>query len=173
MNNSNITFGPSKEELQRYWVSNREHFEALAKYYKEKDPKFYNEFIAPFYRNQPIISTSTKIKSRPPIRLVITSLLAAFIMGAGMIAYFLVSNQSSVPERNIQKTETKKSEQTVPNKNAESFRSVYIKGLTFLSDKEYDSAEYYLKLVPQNDPDYKSAQQVLESIGYLKKYDKK
>jgi hypothetical protein len=173
MNNLNITFGPSKEELQRYWVSNREHFEALAKYYKEKDPKFYNEYIAPFYSNQPVTIRTAKIKSRTPIRIVIASVLAAFIIGAGLIAYFLVSNQSSVSEKKIQKSETKKSEQTVPNKNAESFKSIYIKGLTFLSDKEYDSAEYYLKLVPQNDPDYKSAQQVLESIGYLKKYDKK
>ena len=59
------------------------------------------------------------------------------------------------------------------NKEDFDYDSHFIKGLTYVSKKEYEKAEFHLKQVKENDPDYKSAKQILESIKYLKKYDKK
>jgi hypothetical protein len=173
---SNNTFGPSKEELQRYWVSNREHFDSLAKYYKEKDHKYYDEFIAPFYNEQPV-ATKVKTKSRASLMVIIIAIMVVFIAGAGMLVFFMLSNQVSKVERNVIKVESNDSVDVKNNENDKVYDydsdSHYIQGLMYLSKKKYDEAEYHLKLVPKGDPDYKSAQQVLESIKYLKKYDKK
>ena len=97
----------------------------------------------------------------------------AVFAGAGMLAYFLVLNQNNVIEHNVKKIESVDSVDVKNNIGKELTDSHYIQGLTYLSKKEYDKAEYHLKQVAKDDPDYQSAQQVLESIKYLKKYDKK
>jgi len=171
---SNNIFGPPKEELQRYWVSNREHFDSLAKYYKEKDRKYYDEFIAPFYSNQPVTSI-VKTNKRASLIVIISAVMVVVIAGAGILVFFMLSNQVNKVEQNVIKVESNDSVDVKNNENDKvyDYDSHYIQGLMCLSKKEYDEAEFHLKLVPKDDPDYKSAQQVLESIKYLKKYDKK
>ncbi len=172
MNNSNNMFGPSKEELQKYWISNRQHFDALAKHYFENDRKYYDEYIAPFY-NSPSGVSSGKTGNRAVIIIIIVSVMFAVMAGAGMLAYFLIANHVSIGEKKVIKIESSDTSD-VKNKIDENVsESHYIQGLTYLSKKEYDKAEYHLKQVAEDDPDYQSAQQVLESIKYLKKYDKK
>jgi hypothetical protein len=43
--------GPSKQELEMYWKDSRQYFDELARYYKESDKAYYDEYIAPFYSN--------------------------------------------------------------------------------------------------------------------------
>ena len=167
------SFGPSKEELQRYWNSNREHFENLAKYYKEKDPKYYNDFIAPFYKGPGVIVPRPKKGTSSVLPVIIIALVIAIIGGAGAVFYFLWNSASDFSEnivREIKTTDTAPKNKTNVN---ELMESDYMKGLMFMSDKEYDSAEFYLKRIPESDKNYKDARQVLESIKYLRIYDKK
>ena len=175
--------GPSKEELQNHWNSNRQHFDALAKYYQTKDPAYYHEFIAPFYKGvsyiNPIVVNPTGRKNKSSLLIVFISLVV-LCAGAGAVMFTLYSTDSS-NIKYIEKSE--KRSDTVIKKDKEvdielippvlEHDSHLMKGLTYVSKKDYEKAEYHLKLVPENDPDYKTAQQVLESIKYLKKYDKK
>ncbi len=164
--------GPSKEELQKYWISNRQHFDALAKHYFDNDRKYYDEYIAPFYKSPSGVSPA-KTKNSAALIIIIVSVMFAVLAGAGLVAYFLIGYQISVSEKNVIKIESSDTSDVKNNIDENVSESHYIKGLTHLSKKEYDEAEYHLKQVAKDDPDYKSAQQVLESIKYLKKYDKK
>jgi hypothetical protein len=100
MNNSNNIFGPSKEELQKYWISNRQHFDALAKHYFENDRKYYNEYIAPFYKSPSGIS-SGKTGNRVALIIIIVSVMFAVMAGAGILAYFLTANHVSIGEKKV------------------------------------------------------------------------
>jgi tetratricopeptide (TPR) repeat protein len=163
--------GPSKEDLQKYWISNRQHFDALAKHYLENNRKYYDEYIAPFY-NSPSEVSPAKTKNRAII-IIIVSMMFAVMSGAGMLAYFLIANHESMGDKKVIKIESSDTSDVKYNIDENVSESHYIQGLTYLSQKDYDKAEYHLKQVAKDDPDYKSAQQVLESIKYLKKYDKK
>ena len=172
MNNSNNIIGPSKEELQKYWISNRQHFDALAKHYFENDQKYYDAYIAPFYKSPSGVSTG-KSGNRAALIIIIVSVMFSVLAGAGIIAYFLISNHISVSEKKVIKTESSDTSDDKNKIDENLSESHYIQGLTYLSQKKYEEAEYHLKQITKDDPDYQSAQQVLESIKYLKKYDKK
>ena len=159
--------GPSKEELQNYWKSNRQYFELLAKHYYASDRKYYDEFIAPFYSSAIGINVVTN-RNRSASVFVIAFLVALMTI-AGILAFFLIQKTD---KRDEIKLDTKDTLSNKYDKNNKVYDSDYMKGLMYISEKDYDNAEYYLKKVSKDEPDYKSAQQVLESIRYLKKYDK-
>ena len=164
--------GPTKEELQMHWNSNRAHFDSLAKFYYLNDRKYYDKYIAPFYKSTSGAGSPVAQRSRS-LTLVISIALIFLAGGAAMLMFFLVRSPDSPVEKNSKKVETS---DTVIEKNLineDVFDSDYMKGLKYVSEKEYDKAEEYLKRVPEDDENYQSAQQVLESIKYLKKYNKK
>ena len=48
----------------------------------------------------------------------------------------------------------------------------FILGSKYISEKDYDKAEEHLKKIKPGSKNYEQAQQLLESIKYLRKYDK-
>lgn len=165
--------GPSKEELQNYWKSSRQYFDELAKHYYSSDRQYYDEYIAPFYNNSFSTGPQTVTSRRSPAITVFVALIVGVIAAAGVAFFVLIGNHESSYERNTKRIDSIDTVNTKDNFDKKETDSPYIKGLKYLSEKDYEKAEYQLKNVPKDDPDYESAKQVLESIKYLKKYDKK
>lgn len=163
--------GPSKEELQNYWNTSRKYFDELAKQYYTTDRKYYDEYIAPFYNNPLWISTQTVNSRKAPAVTIIVALVVGVIAAAGVALFVLIGNHESSNEKNTKKVDKIDTVNMKNDFDRKVSESPYFKGLKYISEKEYDKAEYYLKQVPKDDPDYESAKQVLESIKYLKKYD--
>ena len=181
--------GPSKQELEMYWTSSRQYFDELAKYYRESDKAYYDEYIAPFYNN-PFISVSEsggRSKSGAA-KLVVVMAIFIFLLAAGAAAVFLLMNENSGkdeqndPVNKEKKLESKEKEETkTPGKEdtetgdetSLSSDDNFIIGSKKIADKDYDKAEYHLKKVKPGSQYYKQSKQLLESIKYLRKYDKK
>lgn len=157
---------PTKEELKRDWAANREHFEALAKFYYVNDREYYDKYIAPFYESQSIVSNVETKNSRASV-LIVISVLMALILGFSVLVYFLAANFDKSVNEELKEIVI---DSMAKGKNLD---SDYMKAMKYMSEKDYDNAEKQLKKIPKDDPDYKNAQQLLESIKYLKKYDKK
>lgn len=157
---------PTKEELKKDWAANREHFEALAKFYYVNDREYYDKYIAPFYESQSEVSKTETKNSRASI-IIILVVVIALLTSFGVLAYFLVMN--------VDKTVNEGLKEIVVDSMAKgkNFDSDYMKAMKFMSEKDYDKAEEHLKKITEDNPDYKNAQQLLESIKYLKQYDKK
>jgi hypothetical protein len=85
--------GPSKEELKNYWETSRQYFDELARHYKTADPDYYEEYIAPFYRN-PLTSIQARKGSSSPVVSVI-AVIALLIMGLVVGAVFFLLNTQS------------------------------------------------------------------------------
>ena len=94
---------------------------------------------------------------------VVIALLASF----GVLAYFLVSTVDETVNEGLKEIVV---DSMAKGKN---FDSDYMKAMKYMSEEDYDRAEKLLKKIPEDDPDYKNAQQLLEAIKYLKQYDKK
>jgi len=102
------TVGPSKEELQNYFQNNRQYFDELAKYYRESDPQYYKENIAPFYSN-PFFAAGSKKTGKGC--LTVTLSIAIMIVGlvAGLVFFILQQNEEEPKQKSpvIQQEEKK------------------------------------------------------------------
>lgn len=193
--------GPSKEDLETYWQSSRQYFDELARHYQTADPEYYKEFIKPFYDN-PFRSVgssrqgksgsgSAKVMVIAVFLLVLIGALSAglfFIMGSSesvkekveeLTSDKDVTEQKTTKEKKITRYETGTTEEPPgPDNNTEgsteelSGEDNFIIGAKYLAEKKYDKAAWHLKQIKKGDKRYKEAQQLLESIKYLKKYDK-
>ncbi len=167
--------GPSKEELDNYWKNSRQYFDELAKTYKESDPEYYNKFIAPYYSNPfaSVSSSQSSGKGKPVVVVLFVAMFFFLVIGAGafLIFYFIGDEQNN---NEVTKKDTTfvshRSDTTITN--IDELDQDYFKGLKYLSQKDYDKAEEHLRKVDKNDKNYKSAQQVLKSIQFLKQSGK-
>jgi len=192
--------GPSKEDLETYWQSSRQYFDELARHYQTADPEYYKEFIKPFYDNPfRSVSSGQPGKSGGGGKvMVIAVFLLVFIGAISAGLFFFIGDSQSVKEKveeltsdkntTEQKTTKEKkitreengfteeppvSEEPVTGKTEElSGEDNYIIGAKYIAEKKYDKAAWHLKQIKKGDKRYKEAQQLLESIKYLKKYDK-
>jgi hypothetical protein len=186
--------GPSKQDLELYWQNSRQYFDELAKHYQTADPEYYREFIKPFYDNpfRSVSSGQSKTGGGGGKAVFVAVFLLMFIglLSAGV--FLFMGKSSSVKEKIeelagdnevTEKTYTK--EKTVTGKENEptevspeedpselSGEDNYIIGAKYIGEKKYDKAAWHLKQIKKGDKRYKEAQQLLESIKYLKKYDK-
>ncbi len=189
--------GPSKEDLETYWQSSRQYFDELARHYQTADPEYYREFIKPYYDN-PFRSISSgqpgKSGGGGGKVIVIAVFLLVLIGGLSAALFFIMGNSESVKEKveeltsdkevSEQKTTKEKKitreetgvteESPVTEENPEelSGEDNYIIGAKYIAEKKYDKAAWHLKQIKKEDKRYKEAQQLLESIKYLKKYNK-
>lgn len=91
----------------------------------------------------------------------------ALILGFSVLVYFLAANFDKSVNEELKEIVI---DSMAKGKNLD---SDYMKAMKYMSEKDYENAEKHLKKIRKDDPDYKNAQQLLESIKYLKKYDKK
>ncbi len=168
------TSGPSKEELQGYWNSSRAYFDELAQHYKKTDPEYYNKFIAPFY-SSPFSSVSSQKTTSRAARSILVSVFGFIaILVAGIAVFFMQSSDSldEKLEKVIEPADTRETKPIDKDNGTKFFDNDFITGSKYLAEKDYDKAEEHLKKVKPESPNYKEAQQLLESIELLKKYDK-
>ncbi len=179
--------GPSKQELEMYWQNSRQYFDELAKYYQTSDPDYYREYIKPFYDN-PFSSTysGNNQSSGSSGKVIFVAVFLFIFIGLLSVGVFFFISKEKVEEITVNKKVTEKPSNGEDNKNnsvnenapAEEDASElsgednYIIGAKYIGEKKYDKAEYHLKIINRGDKRYKEAQQLLESIKYLKKYDK-
>lgn len=182
--------GPSKQELEMYWQNSRQYFDELAAHYKNADPQYYKEFIEPFYTN-PFANVSGQKQSsgssaKPILILAVFIVLAFGGLAAFGIIYFASKESGSKEiEKLFESTEepevkpleekstrekTSKEDSTDPSEL--SSEDNFIIGSKYLGEKKYDKAEYHLKKVKPRDKYYKQSQQLLESMKFLRQYDK-
>lgn len=183
--------GPSKQDLEMYWKSSRQYFDELAKYYQTADPDYYRENIKPFYDNPfGSIYSAQGNKSAGGTKFVaIAVFLFVFIGVISAGFFFFLSKSNSITEKLEEitgdkyvkeNTKTIEREKNVTNDDVSSEEDPaklsgednYIIGAKYIGEKKYDKAAFYLKQIKKGDKRYKEAQQLLESIKYLKKYDK-
>jgi tetratricopeptide (TPR) repeat protein len=160
-----MSTGPSKEELKNYWESSRQYFDELARYYKEADPAYYKEYIAPFYWN-PLYAVSGKRQGGKAV-LVLTA--AIFIMVIGAAAVFLFLQTGSIPEKEVpeEKIEPSKKRVTVPDTPDTNYQV----GIRYFNEKDYDNAEKYFRRVKSSDPNYVDARKKLNEIRKIKRQE--
>lgn len=192
--------GPSKQDLEMYWQNSRQYFDELARHYQTADPDYYREFIKPFYDN-PFRSASSGQtgKSGGGGKIVILAVFLLVFVGllsAGLFLYLgssqsitekveeltsdkNVTEQKTTKEKKITREETGITEEPpatdeTAGENTEelSAEDNYIIGAKYIAEKKYDKAAWHLKQIKKEDKRYKEAQQLLESIKYLKKYNK-
>jgi hypothetical protein len=165
--------GPSKEELANYYKNNRKYFDELAKHFKQTDPEYYSQFIAPFYSNT-FITVGGKKGGRPAIAL-FAAMLLVFIAGAGI--FFLVNQKAKIKsnydkngiEQNVDADDKDVNEKTDPIKILDTLSSIknlgdYEKGIMYYNLGDFNKAEKYLQKVPENDIFYKDAREKLKEI---------
>lgn len=160
--------GPSKEELREYWKNSRQYFDELAKSYFESDPKYYEEYIAPFYRN-PLYAMGGK--SGRSGRSVVAAALFILAIGAGAV-FFLIQKDSSRNEKLIplapfkERTESAKDSART---SSESDESDYETGVKYFNDEDYENAEKYLRRVKYSDKNYGDARKKINEMVKIKK----
>jgi hypothetical protein len=182
--------GPSKQELEMYWQSSRQYFDELAVYYKQADPEYYKTNILPFYNN-PLSSAANSggTGSSGAAKLVVIAVIFVFILALGGVGFFLLLNENSSKENDKQndpvkkekRIESKEKDETKTPGNDDSEKGDetslssddhFMIGSKKIGDKDYDKAEYHLKQVKPGSTYYEQSKQLLESIKYLRKYDK-
>ena len=187
-----MTGGPSKQELEMYWQNSRQYFDELARHYQTADPEYYREFIKPFYDNPFRSSGATQSgKSSGGGKMVFLAVFLLLVVGiAGAAAFLFFSSSSDPISKKVEeitggyevteKPPVKEKESTVNEEQPEeelpdgelSGEDNYIIGAKYIAEKKYDKAAWHLKQIKKGDKRYKEAQQLLESIKYLKKYNK-
>jgi hypothetical protein len=183
--------GPSREDLKSYWQNSRQYFDELAKYYQTADPEYYRQNIKPFYDN-PFQSVSSSQNRGGGGKLIVV--LAVFVlfavMGAGLLFFLARDNQvtkkfeevtgtDTIETRELKETQKPEKEKTVDEVTSEETGNEeltdednFIIGAKYISEKKYDKAAFHLNRIKPGSKRYKEAQQLIESIKYLKKYDK-
>jgi|SRR4030095_3862158 len=184
--------GPSKQELEMYWRDSRQYFDELARYYKDSDKAYYDEYIAPFYNNSIYSVTGSSGKKGGGMKLLVVLVIFFFLIaGAGAVFFFVISEYSSKdidPLFKEKKTEAVNKEETATNNKEEpvtkenekepgddsslSSDDHFIIGSKKIGEKDYDKAEYHLKQVKPGTQYYEQAKQLLENMKYLRKYNK-
>jgi tetratricopeptide (TPR) repeat protein len=174
--------GPSKQELEMYFKSSRQYFDELARHYQQADPQYYKEYILPFYSNPFHSASGTQRSGGGGAKLMVVIALFG-VLAAGAAAFFVFMNASStdepnVKEKRVQQQDVKEKTREVPKSTDKDLKDVFpsddfLLGSKYLAQKDYDKAEEYLKRVKPDDPNYEQAQQMLESIKVLRKYDPK
>ncbi|MEO8514006.1 MAG: hypothetical protein ABI543_10630 [Ignavibacteria bacterium] len=187
--------GPSKQDLEMYWQSSRQYFDELAQYYKTADPAYYKEFIEPFYSNpfRSSYNQSGTKSSGGGGKFVIIIFALLLLLGVGGASIFLFMSSDSITKKienlgsdrktteNTRTTEKETTEEKTiePSEEVEpddpselSGEDNFIIGAKYIGEKKYDKAAYHLNRIKPGDKRYKEAQQLLESIKFLKKYDK-
>lgn len=186
-----MTGGPSKQELEMYWQNSRQYFDELARHYQSADPEYYREFIKPFYDN-PFRSAGSGQSGKSSgggkaVIVAVILLLFVGVLGAAVFIFFSASDnvtkkveeftgdQEVVEEPPVKERETTKDETVTEEELPEgelSGEDNYIIGAKYIAEKKYDKAAWHLKQIKKGDNRYKEAQQLLESIKYLKKFNK-
>lgn len=180
--------GPSKQELEMYWQSSRQYFDELAVYYKQADPEYYKTNILPFYNN-PLSSAANSGgtgSSGAAKFIVLIAVLIAILAAGGVAAFLMIYKDSG----NVKQNDPVKKEQKLESKEKEEIKAPgsddsekgdetslssddhFIIASKKIGDKDYDKAEYHLKQVKPGSTYYEQSKQLLESIKYLRKYDK-
>jgi hypothetical protein len=163
--------GPSKEELAKYFKNNRKYFDELANHYKQYDPAYYNQFIAPFYSNPFAFSGR---KGRRPAIAILAAMLSISISAA--VIFFTVRQSSHVKvydgneveeSINADEIESIKNEQIKILDTLSSIKELgnYEKGIMYYNLGDYKRAEKFLLNVPENNVLYKDAQEKLKEIN--------
>jgi hypothetical protein len=182
--------GPSKQELEMYWQNSRQYFDELAAHYKQADPRYYKEYIEPFYTN-PFANVHAQRQnsssSAKPILIIVAFLVFAF---GGLAAFGIIYFTSQQPDsKEIEKLfestdkqeikpkeEKSQQEKAIEEDNSDpselSPEDNFIIGSKYLGEKKYDKAEYHLRKVKPGEKYYKESQQLLESMKYLRQYNK-
>lgn len=179
-----------------YWQNSRQYFDELAAHYKQADPKYYKEYIEPFYTNpfanvQGQKQGSSRGSAKPILIIVIFMVLAFGGLAAFGIIYFAskqpdsketekliesTDKQEVKPKEIKPKEEKSHQEKTIEEDNSDpselSSEDNFIIGSKYLGEKKYDKAEYHLRKVKPGEKYYKESQQLLESMKFLRQYDK-
>lgn len=191
-----MSTGPSKEDLELYWQNSRQYFDELARHYQTADPEYYRKYIKPYYDN-PFRSAYTapgQTKSTGGGAKFLVLMIAVAVLGiAGAGVFFLVSQGDSVSKkieqfsgndeettkRELKGKDSEKQEGTTlvepeeePSMEKLSDDDLYIRGAKYISEKKYDEAVFELRKIKPGSKRYKEAQQLIESVKYLKKFDK-
>jgi hypothetical protein len=173
--------GPSKKELDMYWKNSRQYFDELAEHYRQTDPGYYKEYIAPYYAN-PFVSQgnsgSVQVSGSGGSKTVPVMVSAALLVASLSAGIFFIlqteqaaEDKGGPVERNVEpvkpvQPDAEKKNETVPEETPATIKPSedYEKGLGYFSNKEFDKAEEHLKKVPADDPNYKNAQRRLQFI---------
>lgn len=181
-----MSSGPSKEELEMYWQNSRQYFDELAKHYQQADPEFYRKNIKPYYDN-PFRTAGNINGSKSGSKAAVVAALLVFLIAvaAAGIFFFLSFSDSTIEktekiiDRELKQNSNSENETTIPEETTEetepgelSDEDNYIIGAKYISEKKYDKAAFHLNRIKKGSKRYKEAQQLLESIKYLKKYNK-
>lgn len=191
-----MSTGPSKQDLVMYWQNSRQYFDELAKHYQTADPEYYRQYIKPFYDN-PFRSAYTapgQTKSTGSGVRFLVAMVAVAVMGIAGAAVFLFISQGdsitkkmeeiSTPDEKVTKRELggkdsgEKEGTTAVEPEEESANEelsdddLYIRGAKYISEKKYDEAVFELRKIKPGSKRYKEAQQLIESVKYLKKFNK-
>ena len=183
--------GPSKEQLEIYWKSSRQYFDELAKHYQTADPEYYRDYILPFYNN-PFHASPNKRGSGGVKIFAVMALLA--VLGVGAAAFFVLlrtdTDEPKIKERRVESTDdvkekskenskstdTEEKEDKTPSneKDSDGFtpEDHFIIGSKAIADKDYDKAEKHFRRIKPGQKHYKEAQQLLENMDILRKFDK-
>ncbi|MBI5402747.1 MAG: hypothetical protein HY959_05065 [Ignavibacteriae bacterium] len=178
--------GPSKEELEKYFKSNRKYFDELARNYKISDPDYYNKFIAPFYGYQ---NQGTSHINAPKRRIVLTAGLALLVgIGAFMMIFFIKQKEEVAPVITSEKIEklteelsagidTMKGKSSEMEKKSDTLDRIkknynFNHGKFLFKLRKMDEAEEFLKKVPKNHPDYEQVEYMLKEIKKERKSKK-
>ena len=188
--------GPSKQELEMYWKNSRQYFDELAKHYQAADPEYYRQYIKPFYDN-PFSATYTASGQRNSTgggAKILILIIALGVLGVAGAAVFLFMSKSdsitkkieeiTTPDEKVTQRELKGTGSDKQNDNTTvepevepssgdlSDDDLIILGAKHISDKKYDQAVLELRKIKPGSKRYKEAQQLIESVKYLKKFDK-
>ncbi len=192
-----MSTGPSKQELEMYWKNSRQYFDELAKHYQAADPEYYRLNIKPFYDN-PFSSTYNAAGQSKSTgggaKFVLVAIAFAVLAILGAAAFFFISKGDSVskrieeitspteqgpqrelkaPERNNENgTNPVEPKDETPENEELSDDDIFILGAKHISEKKYDKAVYELQKIKPGSKKYKEAQQLIESVKYLKKFNK-
>jgi hypothetical protein len=167
--------GPSKEELANYFRNNRKYFDDLANHFRQSDPEYYNQYIAPFYGSS-FTAISSKKAGRPIIALIVG---VFFLMTSGIIVFFVLQTTSKTDNTfDEEKVRNVNSENTDPEieiksgyqKMLDTMPAIknlgdYEKGIMYYNLGDYKNAEKFLKKVPESSIMHKDAEEKLKDIS--------
>lgn len=176
--------GPSKQELEMYWQNSRQYFDELAKHYQQADPKYYKEYILPFYQNPfrskggsqsqnfsegiyNIDQPSGRKKGGAAGFALFGAVFA--VVGIGAAVYFLIG---STTERSYQKDPVVVEKPVVadtistvkPPEVKDAVDPDFAIAKKLYLNKRYEQAENRLKRIKPDSPNYEEAQELLEEI---------
>lgn len=163
--------GPSKEELKNYWNTSREYFDELARHYRESDPEYYREYIAPFYSN-PLYGAGGKSgQSGRSVRGILVSVIFFLVIGAGAAFFLIQSERESGTEPQTEKVNPLEESSRRPSRDVTepAKDSSYAVGLRYFNEGDYDNAEKYLRRVKRSDENYSDARKKINEITKIKK----